>query len=147
MSSIATDTARPFLSSWALSSSVIESPTRTTFSQSALSVAPMSIHRSFILGTCFRSSSVSRWIGLRLITPATGPVAVQIVTRAPISWIGSQPPIGWTETKPSESMYCTIRPIWSQWPASSIRWRPAPLLPAITLPWESVVSVSAEPLR
>ena len=76
---------------------MIESPVRTTRSQSALSVAPMSIHRSFIFGTCFRSSSVSRWIGFRDITPATGPVAVQTVTRAPTSWIGSQPPIGCTE--------------------------------------------------
>ena len=27
----------------------------------------MSSHRSFIFGTCFRSSSVSKWIGLRAI--------------------------------------------------------------------------------
>ena len=71
----------------------------------------MSIQRSFILGTTFRSSSVSRWIGFRDMTPFTGPDAVQITTRAPTSWIGSQPPIGCTEMNPSESMYWTISPI------------------------------------
>mgnify|MGYP003337915268 CR=1 FL=1 len=34
------------------------------------------------------------WIGLRDITPCPGPEAVQIPTRAPTSWMGSQPPIG-----------------------------------------------------
>ena len=29
----------------------------------------MSSHRSWIFGTCLRSSSVSRWIGLRAMTP------------------------------------------------------------------------------
>jgi hypothetical protein len=84
---------------------------------------------------------------LRLITPGTGPPAVQIVTRAPISWIGSQPPIGCTEMKPSASMYCTISPIWSQWPARSIRVEPGPVLLPTTFPWESVVTVSATPAR
>ena len=107
----------------------------------------MSIQRSFIFGTCFRSSSVSRWIGLRDITPVTGPPFVQIVTRDPTSWIGSQPPIGCTEMKPSESMYCTIRPIWSQWPASSIRVGADAFFAPITLPWESVVTVSAHRSR
>ena len=39
-----------------------------------LVLAPMSSHRSLIFGTCLRSSSVSRWIGLRAITPNTGPL-------------------------------------------------------------------------
>ena len=120
---------------------------RITLSTSALSPAPMSIQRSFIFGTTLRSSSVRRWIGFRDMTPVTGPLAVQITTRAPTSWIGSQPPMGCTEMKPSESMYWTIRPIWSQWPASSIRSGAFGFFAPITLPWASVTTVSAIPAR
>ena len=97
LSSIATEQARPFRSGWYFSSKVTQSPTRTTLSQSALSVAPISIQRSFIFGTCFRSSSESRWIGFRDMTPGTGPSLPHTLTRAPTSCMGSQPPIGCTE--------------------------------------------------
>ncbi len=33
----------------------------------------------------------------------------------------SQPPMGWTYRNPLSSMCCTMRPIWSQWPASMTR--------------------------
>ena len=69
---------------------------RTALRASSLSLAPMSSHRSFIFGTCLRSSSVSRWIGFRAITPGSGPLAVQTVIRWPMSTSGSHPPMGWT---------------------------------------------------
>ena len=53
--------------------------------------------------------------------PGTGPSAPQTVIRWPISTCGSQPPMGWTKRNPSSSMCWTIRPIWSQWPASMTR--------------------------
>jgi len=81
------------------------------------------------------------------MTPGTGPAAVQTVTRAPTSWIGSQPPIGCTDMKPSESMYWTMRPIWSQWPARSMRVDAPAFFAPMTLPWESVVTVSAQAAR
>ncbi len=66
---------------------------RTSFSASALSLAPISSHMSLSFTTCLRSSSVSRWIGLREMTPGTGPSAVQTVIRWPTSCCGSQPPM------------------------------------------------------
>ena len=49
------------------------SPIRTSPRASSPSLAPMSMCSSFSSGTFLRSSSLSRWIGLRAITPITGP--------------------------------------------------------------------------
>ena len=103
----------------------------------------MSSHRSLIFGTCFRSSSFSRWIGLRAMIPSTGPLVPQTVNRCPMRTCGSQPPMVETWMKPSSSMYCTIRPIWSQCPASITRNGASTFRAAITLPWTSVRISSA----
>ena len=55
----------------------------------------------------------------------------------------SQPPMAVTRRKPLSSMCLTIRPIWSQCPASMIRGRPSGLTAAITLPCQSVVTLAA----
>ena len=52
------------------------SPIRTSWRASSASAAPMSMWSSLSSGTFLRSSSLSRWIGLRPITPATGPLRV-----------------------------------------------------------------------
>ena len=88
LSSIAGAAIRPFGISRKASSTVTGSPTRTSFSASSLLAAPMSSQRSFSFGTCLRSSSVSRWIGLRPITPNTGPASLQTVVRWPTSTCG-----------------------------------------------------------
>ena len=88
LSSMAGETARLLRIVWKPSSTVMASPMRTAFAASSLLAAPMSSHRSLIFATCFRSSSVSRWIGFRAITPNTGPSAVQTVIRWPISICG-----------------------------------------------------------
>ena len=52
------------------------SPIRTSSRASSASSAPMSMCRSLISGARSRSSALSRWIGLRPITPTTSPPRV-----------------------------------------------------------------------
>ena len=61
----------------------------------------MSMYICSNFATCLRSSSSSRWIGLRPTTPGTGPFAVATVTRWPTSTCGSQPPIVPKRSTPS----------------------------------------------
>ena len=81
----------------------------------------MSTQTSVNCGTLLRSSGVSRWMARRATTPAIGPVLRphgQVLAEQDLH-VPAADRLDVEEAV--SSMCCTMRPIWSQWPASMIR--------------------------
>src|SRR3954447_19513278 len=114
------------------------SPTRTSARAASPSRAPMSMCRSRSSGTRLRSSSRSRWMGLRPTTPGTAPSRVATETRWPTSTCGSQPPTPANHRKSLSSMWVRIRPISSMCPTTAtVSPPPVPATRAVEEPSRS----------
>ncbi len=106
--------------------------------------APISMNMSLISTGFLRASGDKICGGLEPITPVISPLDVTIVTRCASITCDHQPPTVWKRMKPLSSMFVTINPTSSKWPATMILGPPSlPVFLAIRLPSPSVVTSSA----
>ena len=93
--------------------------------------------------TFLTSSALSRWGGVTPKTPFTGPWRPWMMIRSPASCWVVTPPSAVRKRNPFSSMYCTMKPISSQWPSIITRTLARGLTPTRRLPWVSIATCRA----